>query len=258
MKFETTVKDILNVTLAVSNKHGFISSKQSRELNQVATSSIVKEILNSPDKAEAYQVTIPSEFPQAVTDVYEWMLAIEENSQNEYMDTLRIIAVSDSSAFSALSNLVKEGTVTEEKAKDANTFFYEDNRTNKYRLGVLVSAFGACKRDIDRKTLNKVKADKALAEHGSSQHFGEERQRMDLTDVKLVEVKHIAKMDCMIHTFKHGDNIITIFGSQALGAVGDEYYFRATVVRHTEFQGVKQTQMNRIKIAQHRGMQNYD
>ncbi len=249
MKFETTVKDILNVTHLVSEKHGFVSSKKSKEEGLPSTSSIVKEIIRYPDKAVSYQIDEMAHekpFPQIVEDVYEWMLTLG-TAPNPYLSKMFAIAYKQK----VIGDFLSHYTIV------PPSFTYEDKRDCKYSFGVLVSAISAYHREKQREVVLKEKADEAQSLHGTSDHFGNEKERLDLTNVKLIEVRHKketfeSQTEYFINTFKHGNNVITVFKNESLGNVGDEYDFKGTVIRHTEYQGVKQTVMNRLKIAQHR------
>jgi hypothetical protein len=91
---------------------------------------------------------------------------------------------------------------------------------------------------------------KKREENGVSSHVGQINERIDL----IVTLKNIHETETQyglsfIHKFVTDEgNALTIFASKPLCGSGERVKMRATVKRHDEYKGVKQTVLNRPKI----------
>jgi len=123
-------------------------------------------------------------------------------------------------------------------------------------LGVVGSVVHAYKRNLERQQ-ERAARDRFAAETAGSDHFGEIKQRGEYVFV----MQTVRELDgeygtTYLHTFSTPDgNVVKWFGSKLIEAeMGEEIRVKATIKKHDEYQGVKQTIVNRVTRIEAGGM----
>lgn len=117
------------------------------------------------------------------------------------------------------------------------------------RAGLVVSAVAAYQREEER----QLRLTKERAEASKSVHLGAEKERLKgllvtKTDSRVVGGSSFG--ECVLIKFRTEDgNVLSWFTGSGTGREnGEQFVIDGTVKRHTEFNGVKETQLTRVKV----------
>jgi hypothetical protein len=119
------------------------------------------------------------------------------------------------------------------------------------KIGIVVSGAGVWAREQGKAKLRESRA----KENAASQWVGEvgKRQVFDLTLVDIKNLGDNAWGGCsVLHRFKDTDgNIFTWFASkEAVGEVGQTLKLKATIKKHEDYKGMKQTLISRCTVVE--------
>jgi hypothetical protein len=116
--------------------------------------------------------------------------------------------------------------------------------------GIIASAYPYYLREMERVLKQQTWAKVA----STSQHIGAEGERVLFRDAQVMSYRAIQKESygygdggvTHLYTFLVNGSVVKWFSSNDLGvALGDIVSFKATVKRHSEWKGIKETQVNR-------------
>jgi len=212
------VKQVLNFTSIVINKHGWLSKKKANEDGGLATADIVYLLFRPPYKLSHYENELIKDLVPADADnnktekVFEWMKNIDPNTDNEYLYNL-----------SLLSRVIG---------------------INSRSLGILCSAVSAYDRETAKKQQNQNN-------YANSDFVGKVKDRICIN----VNVNRKNKISSdfgttIIHhmTDDHGNYLVWFCTSDNDLDEGQSYNVKATIKKHDLYNGVKQTLVNRVSV----------
>ena len=232
------------VVLAVIRENGWLSRGKARELSDEyqrpynATADNVLTFLNPPLK----------QFRDK--ELTEWLATVNQRAR-EIFDDKTMAAQPESEAAKAIEWARDLG----ESATDDSDYLYNLSAViragyaNVKTAGIAASLIVAYRRAHDLEI--ETGAKKVRVE---SKHIGKEKQRLDM----IVTCNRIFENDGLygvtgIHSMTDDSgNRLTWFasGSAEWLEVGETYKVKATVKKHDEYKGQKQTVVNRVKIVE--------
>ena len=111
------------------------------------------------------------------------------------------------------------------------------------QLNLVASAVPSYQRDKGRKEADEAKA----AKIGETSYFGAVGDRVEFDCLEVIESRHVRDYDSYVHTLSDGKgHVFTLWRDENKRLdVGERVAMRATIKRHSEFRGMKQTALNR-------------
>lgn len=115
-----------------------------------------------------------------------------------------------------------------------------------YCMGVALDKGYIAKREEIRKERDEINA--------KSNFIGEPKQRLEMKGVVeqvislgFTQVSYYTEVEKFLTKIRVGDDVVVYFGNN-IAEKGDEITFKATVKEHSEYNGVKQTTVQRVKV----------
>ena len=211
------LKSVLALTSAVIRKHGWVSKGKASEINKSSTTSNVIFIMNPPtiltqnDKDFISSVVVENEDNELADNTIEWMKSINYNETDDYLYNLSLISRSDF--------------------------------VNIKSMGL------ACSAVITFKNKMRKKQEKEETGSGSSSNYVGEvkvRMEMNLTVDRIHDFTNDFGLTRIHHMHDQQGNYIVWFCSGNGLEQGRTYHVKATIKAHSEYNGIKQTIVNRV------------
>ena len=208
-------KSVLAQTSAVIRVFGWTSKKQvwnqkygTATATRVGTYLLPPHILSSEEKKEQKESAVTDEDIERGEKIFEYLESIDRETENEYMYNLSLLG--RSSCIGSKS------------------------------LGILCSAVVAYDRELAKKA--------SFKDYSSSEYVGDikERREMNITVDRIFEKEGDFGLTKIHHMIDELGNYLVWFCSGVGLQVGDTYKVKATVKKHSEYNGVKQTIVNRV------------
>jgi hypothetical protein len=206
---------ILKLTSAVISQYGWMSKKQVwNDGYGVATATRVQTCLlplyrlSADEKKIVDKCKVIQRDVELADEVFAWMGEIDPNVDNEYLYNLSLLSRSE--------------------------------YINSKSLGLLCSAVSSYDRELAKKEKTKEFAD--------SKHVGEvkERREFNVTVKRIFEKDGDFGLTRIHHMLTDNNEYLVWFASSRGLEEGQSYTVKATIKKHDEFRGVKQTVVNRV------------
>ena len=206
--FETFIKR----TIAYINQYGYVSAKKAREdAFLVATGFEVWGVeYNKTHNTDIINGALTQEVDDTFVAVYDWVYGLEDN-KSDYVRNIKV--------------LLKRGYVTSKTATTAASI-----------VGVYFA------------NLNKQKVESV--DKVTSNHIGTIKERINVT-MTLKYVNSFEGKYGISHCYNFlttEGNIIVWFSNTSNLEIDKTYTGKATVTKHTEYKGIKQTLVNRCTL----------
>lgn len=216
------LEDVLITAAAAIRLYGWLSNKSAKEFDRISTSNRVNSWMLGGKKTRD-----EFEHPLIPTDADKTLAA----NTGAWLETL---GSPDNDYLFNLSLLAKSVSITSRN------------------FGIAVSAINAYSRAMEV----EIRRNKRIADGAKSQYVGTEGERLDFEALvvytKSIEREGYSYYDSGIsylYKMVQNDNVITYFSSRDLGwEQGATVKFKATVKKHEEYEGVKQTIVTRATL----------
>jgi len=136
------------------------------------------------------------------------------------------------------------------EAPESYVLFFAD-KTREQQDNVIYAALAAACMGVALEKGWIAKRDAVRAERNAvdlkSNYIGKVGERRDFTGevITSFEKTDYERGSYWINKIRVGDDIVCYIGGKSFGKPGDVVTFRATIKRHSEYQGVRSTQVNR-------------
>lgn len=213
-EFYYNMMDVLSSTAAIINDTGWLPRSRSEE--GAATADIVTTWFVNPSKFNEFygkNMTVEDKDIEIARNAIEWCLNLENKDKlNDYEYNIVTLAKSDNIRI----------------------------RDFGLACSIVASYVNHLNREIENKEKNLDK----------SEHVGEIKKRYEFDNAEVIFVKEINGaygLTTLIKFKTEDDNILTWFATNAPSVErGEKYNIRATVKKHDEYNGIKQTLVNRV------------
>jgi hypothetical protein len=212
------VQELLAVTNCAIRLWGWVPKSAPEHVGKPTIYRITPWYYVSPTDKEAKEVrklleeSITDEDYEVAAKVVEWVA--NNGDTSEYMHNIRVLTAT--------------------------------NHIESNRRGIVASAVASYLRAMAKLEIKRV-------EKVTSNHVGIKGERMKGLELTVTDSRGIASYygDTILFKFKDAaGNVFSWFSSgQAQLTVGKTYKMDATIKDHTEYQGVKETQLTRAKVA---------
>lgn len=182
-----------------------------------------------------------------------WAVITDSPSQDQVKHKLRIVnsmTDEDRNVAAAALEWARNLEPKSDYESNLNILAQKEALTDPRHVGLMVSCVAAYQRHMEMLQRRKTEREKAMG----SEHIGVKGERMKGLKVRQVQARVIGGIDypeCVLFKFmtEDGNALSWITGSGGTDAHnGDELLIDATVKDHTEWQGIKETKVNRVKV----------
>jgi len=207
-----SLKDCLEMSAAVIRHYGWVSASKAKEEWTTATKEIVYDQIFNRHKLKKDDLISPLNADEEIAEKSrEWVKNLDPKG-NDYLGNIKVIASND----------------------------YVQTR----QIGIACSIIATYKRTVEKEEKKKTRF--------KNEHFGNLKERIDLT-VKVLGIYEnegfygVTWIHKMVTDTGHK---VTWFCSSYNGVLeqGESYKVKATIKRHSEWQGWKETHVNRVKV----------
>lgn len=205
---------VLSATAAVIEAVGWKSKGDAYNYGGVSTADNVMVLFTPYNRLTAVErkfvenITFNDKHIEKAIKIFDWMKSIDSETQNDYLYNLSLLS-------------------------RCSTIGYKS-------VGILCSAAIAYDRSLAKKDTNKI--------YANSQHVGKikERLEMELTVNRVFDKETDFGLTRIHHMNDASGNYFVWFASSEGLEVGRTYKAKATIKAHSEFNGIKQTIVNRV------------
>lgn len=217
MKFDTPAKLFLAHVAKSIETDGWVSRGKARTTGNVATVDLVAS------EADTFSAKDAAPYAEAVGAAIKWATtrAAKFDDLNDY----------EAKAVASILTPTAKGWVLRENI-------------NPRGVGFAGSVVYVAKRDEAHDA-----ARRKLAKSATGGHYGNVGEKFTISNVRVVEVRHLAKWDCHLHKFLTSDgNILTWMTKRRVGDVNTRLVrLSGTVKAHRTWDAIPETQVTRCK-----------